>query len=346
MADYKTYLVTGGAGFIGSHYIRHIFDIHRHIRVINVDCLTYAGNTMNLKSLENNPDYIFFKADIDDKAALTSIFTKYDIDYIVNFAAETHVDRSIQNPDEFINTNIHGTLNLLNRARTKWIDGDEPLPGKKYVQISTDEVYGSLGKYGFFTEQTPLDPHSPYSASKASADLLVKAYFDTYKLPVNITRCSNNYGPNQFPEKFIPLLIDNALNGRKLPIYGDGMQIRDWLYVNDHVRAIDMVCSNGIPGEIYNIGGHNEKRNIDIAKTILKVLSGTLPDTDVRKSHINPDLIEFIEDRKGHDRRYAIDPSKIRNELGWAPETVFEDGLQLTVEWYLNNPEWVGHVTA
>ncbi len=267
----KTYLVTGGAGFIGSNFVLYMLNKYSDVKIINVDKLTYAGNLENLKSVESNPNYVFVQADICDKEAIQSLFDQYDIDYVVNFAAESHVDRSITNPEIFVQTNVLGTVNLLNIAKNAWAVGDDQYKdGVKFMQVSTDEVYGSLGAEGFFMETTPLDPHSPYSSSKASADLFVKAYSDTYKLPVNITRCSNNYGPYQFPEKLIPLMINNTLQHKELPIYGDGMQIRDWLYVEDHCKAIDMVVRGGKLGEVYNVGGHNERPNIVIVKTILE----------------------------------------------------------------------------
>ncbi|MFU0828720.1 MAG: dTDP-glucose 4,6-dehydratase [Lachnoclostridium sp.] len=343
----KTYLVTGGAGFIGSNYIQYMF--HKYgdsIRIINVDSLTYAGNLENLAAVKDYENYIFIREDICNRDAIIKIFEKYDIDRVVHFAAESHVDRSIKNPQTFVNTNVLGTLNLLDAAKSAWETKDGYLKDKKYLQVSTDEVYGSLGDTGYFYETTPLDPHSPYSASKASADMLVKAYIDTYQFPANITRCSNNYGPYQFPEKLIPLMINNALNGKKLPVYGDGKNVRDWLYVNDHAKAIDMVMEQGRVGQIYNIGGHNEKQNIEIVNLIIETLAELLPDDDPRKAHINKDLIQYVEDRKGHDRRYAIAPDKIKKEIGWEPETKFADGIRLTIQWYLNNQEWLNHVTS
>lgn len=325
----KTYLVTGGAGFIGSNFVIYMLNKYSDVKIINVDKLTYAGNLENLKSVESNPNYVFVQADICDKEAIQSLFDQYDIDYVVNFAAESHVDRSITNPEIFVQTNVLGTVNLLNIAKNAWAVGDDQYKdGVKFMQVSTDEVYGSLGAEGFFMETTPLDPHSPYSSSKASADLFVKAYSDTYKLPVNITRCSNNYGPYQFPEKLIPLMINNTLQHKELPIYGDGMQIRDWLYVEDHCKAIDLIIHKGRVGEVYNVGGHNEKQNIEIVKIICKELGK--PES----------LITHVGDRKGHDMRYAIDPTKIHNELGWLPETKFEDGIKKTIQWYLDNREW------
>lgn len=337
----KTYLVTGGAGFIGSNFVIYMLNKYSDVKIINVDKLTYAGNLENLKSVENNPSYTFVQADICDKEAIQGLFDQYDIDYVVNFAAESHVDRSITNPEIFVQSNVLGTVNLLNIAKNAWTVGDDQYKdGVKFMQVSTDEVYGSLGAEGFFMETTPLDPHSPYSSSKASADLFVKAYSDTYKLPVNITRCSNNYGPYQFPEKLIPLMINNTLQHKELPIYGDGMQIRDWLYVEDHCKAIDMVVRGGKLGEVYNVGGHNERPNIVIVKTILEYV----------KENVDPEvgehMMKHVADRKGHDRRYGIDPEKIKNDLGWYPETTFEVGIKKTIQWYLNNQEWMENVTS
>ncbi|HHV75369.1 MAG TPA: dTDP-glucose 4,6-dehydratase [Thermoanaerobacterium sp.] len=335
----KTYLVTGGAGFIGSNFIKYMLSKYNDIKIINLDKLTYAGNLENLKDVEDNPNYTFVKGDICDKGLVEDVFSK-DIDYVVNFAAESHVDRSILEPEIFAKTNILGTVTLLNTARNAWQDGDGFIEGKKFLQVSTDEVYGSLGKDGYFTEKTPLDPHSPYSSSKAAADLIVKAYYDTYKMPVNITRCSNNYGPYQFPEKLIPLMINNCLNKKPLPVYGDGMNIRDWLYVEDHCKAIDMVLHKGKIGEIYNIGGHNERTNIHIVKTIISYIHDNVDST------VDESLIKYVADRKGHDRRYGIDPTKIKEELGWYPETKFEDGIIKTIKWYLKNKEWMKNVTS
>lgn len=337
----KTYLVTGGAGFIGSNFVIYMLNKYSDVKIINVDKLTYAGNLENLKSVESNPNYVFVQADICDKEAIQSLFDQYDIDYVVNFAAESHVDRSITNPEIFVQTNVLGTVNLLNIAKNAWAVGDDQYKdGVKFMQVSTDEVYGSLGAEGFFMETTPLDPHSPYSSSKASADLFVKAYSDTYKLPVNITRCSNNYGPYQFPEKLIPLMINNTLQHKELPIYGDGMQIRDWLYVEDHCKAIDMVVRGGKLGEVYNVGGHNERTNIVIVKTILEYV----------KENVDPavgeHMMKHVADRKGHDRRYGIDPEKIKRDLGWYPETTFEVGIKKTIQWYLNHKEWMENVTS
>ena len=338
----KTYLVTGGAGFIGSNFVIYMLNKYSDVKIINVDKLTYAGNLENLKSVESNPNYVFVQADICDKEAIQSLFDQYDIDYVVNFAAESHVDRSITNPEIFVQTNVLGTVNLLNIAKNAWAVGDDQYKdGVKFMQVSTDEVYGSLGAEGFFMETTPLDPHSPYSSSKASADLFVKAYSDTYKLPVNITRCSNNYGPYQFPEKLIPLMINNVKHHKQLPVYGDGMQVRDWLYVEDHCKAIDMVAEGGRIGEVYNVGGHNERPNIFIVKTIIEQLHERLQDEGISEA-----LIRHVEDRLGHDRRYGIDPTKIKNDLGWYPETPFEKGIVLTIDWYLEHEEWMKNVTS
>lgn len=344
----KTYLVTGGSGFIGSNYIHYMFEKYQNdIHIINVDCLTYAGNPENLIAIENRSNYTFIKEDICNKDAIHKIFRKYDIDRVVHFAAESHVDRSIRDPQIFVSTNVMGTLNLLDAAKCAWETEEGYKENKKYLQVSTDEVYGSLDdEGGYFYETTPIDPHSPYSASKASADMLVKSYIDTFHFPANITRCSNNYGPYQFPEKLIPLIINNALLGKKLPVYGDGKNVRDWLYVEDHAKAIDMVMEQGKPGEVYNVGGHNEKQNIEIVHLIIQTLSELLPDNDLRRGHLNRDLIQYVEDRKGHDRRYAIAPDKIKAEIGWEPETMFAEGIRLTIQWYLENHEWMAHVTS
>lgn len=335
----KTYLVTGGAGFIGSNFIVYMLNKYRDIHIVNVDKLTYAGNLENLAEIKDDDRYVFEHADICDRYRMTKLVKDYKVDYIVNFAAESHVDRSIENPSIFADTNVLGTISLLDAAKDAWWDGTS-FGNHRYLQVSTDEVYGSLGSDGFFTEITPLAPHSPYSASKASADLFVKAYGDTYRLPVNITRCSNNYGPFQFPEKLIPLMIHNALNHTPLPVYGDGGNVRDWLFVEDHCKAIDMVLDRGVIGEIYNIGGHNERTNMEIVKTIISYLSKHVD------SGIDDRLITHVADRKGHDRRYGIDPRKITDELGWYPETRFEDGIVRTIQWYLNHAEWMEHVTS
>ncbi len=335
----KNVLVTGGAGFIGSNFVHHMLKNHDY-NIINIDALTYAGNLDNLTDVENDPRYTFIKADIRDREALTGIFEKYDIDTVVNFAAESHVDRSITEPEIFLTTNVIGTQTLLDVAKRFWkVDPDDKYSreykdGVKYLQVSTDEVYGALGKTGMFEETTPLSPNSPYSASKASADMVVRAYHETFGMPVNITRCSNNYGPYQFPEKLIPLMINNCKAEKSLPVYGDGMQIRDWLHVSDHCSAIDTVLHKGKIGEVYNIGGNNEKANIEIVKLIIKTLG---------KSE---DLIEYVKDRPGHDRRYAIDNTKITTQLGWAPAYTFEQGIAETIEWYLANEAWMNKITS
>jgi dTDP-glucose 4,6-dehydratase len=344
----KTYLVTGGAGFIGANYIHYMFQKYNDsIRIINVDALTYAGNLENLKDVEKRRNYTFIKADICDREAISKIFEENDIDRVVHFAAESHVDRSIRSPEIFVKTNVLGTLILLDCAKNAWTEGEGYVQGKKFLHVSTDEVYGSLERAGeYFYETTPYDPHSPYSASKASSDMLVKSYIDTYKFPANITNCSNNYGPYQFPEKLIPLIIHNALLGKKLPVYGDGKNVRDWLYVRDHVKAIDMVQELGSLGQTYNIGGHNEKQNIEIVHIILDTLKDMLPEGDPRKERISEELITYVEDRKGHDRRYAIAPDKIKSEIGWVPETMFADGIRKTIAWYFENAEWMDRVTS
>ena len=330
-----SYLITGGAGFIGSNFVRYLLKTYADIRIVNLDLLTYAGRPENLPE---DPRHIFVRGDVCDRKLVSRLFSEYDFDTVIHFAAESHVDRSISDPDIFVRTNVMGTLNLLRCAMDSWFDGTWK-PGKKYLQVSTDEVYGALGPEGFFTETTPLSPHSPYSASKASGDLFVLAFRDTYGMPVNITRCSNNYGPNQYPEKLIPLMIRNAMQHKPLPVYGDGLQVRDWLYVDDHCRAIDLVASKGRAGEIYNVGGHNERTNLEIVRTILRQLHDRLGDDE-----INDGLIRHVEDRPGHDRRYAIDPAKIRRELGWVPEIPFDIGIQKTIDWYLSNPGWLESV--
>ncbi|KOR93077.1 dTDP-glucose 4,6-dehydratase [Geobacillus stearothermophilus] len=313
-------LVTGGAGFIGSNFVRYMLNKYPEYKIVNYDLLTYAGNLENLKDIQENPRYVFVRGDIRNYQLVDYIVKSHHIDVIVNFAAESHVDRSISDPSVFVKTNVLGTQVLLDVAKANSI--------QKYVQISTDEVYGSLGDTGYFTEETPLAPNSPYSASKASADLLVRAYHETYGLNVNITRCSNNYGPYHFPEKLIPLIITNALEGKELPIYGDGQHIRDWLYVKDHCAAIDLVIHKGKPGEVYNIGGHNERTNNEIVHLI------------VEKLGVSKSLIKYVSDRPGHDRRYAIDPTKIMTELGWKPQYTFDKGIEETIQWYINNKDW------
>lgn len=334
-------LVTGGAGFIGSNFVQYILDNQQDIiLLVNLDLLTYAGNLENLKSVEHDPRYHFVQGDIRDRTLIDRLFDTYDFDTVVHFAAESHVDRSIVEPEVFLTTNIVGTQTLLDAAKIHWkLDPADKYsrkyrPGVKYLQVSTDEVYGALGKTGMFTETTPLSPNSPYSASKASADLVVRAYHETYGLPVNITRCSNNYGPYQFPEKLIPLMIHNALVDKPLPVYGDGMQIRDWLHVKDHCAAIYTVLEKGRVGQVYNVGGNNEKANLEIVKLILQTLGK--PES----------LITHVQDRPGHDRRYAIDNTKITTELGWKPTYTFEQGMRETIQWYLDNQAWTARVTS
>ena len=384
----KTYLVTGAAGFIGTNFVKYMLEKYgKSIRMIVLDKLTYAGNIENIQEEIDSKKIDFVKGDICNRELVEDIFSRYEIDYVVNFAAESHVDRSISNPQIFLETNILGTQNLLEVSKKFWSIGrDEngyPIykEGKKFLHISTDEVYGSLSKdyteakelvlndrvkkvaegrknlktYGdkFFTEETPLDPRSPYSASKTSSDMIVRAYAETYKFPMNITRCSNNYGPYQFPEKLIPLIIKNILEGKKLPVYGDGSNVRDWLYVKDHNKAVDMVINNGRLGEVYNIGGFNEEKNINIVKLTIDTIAKIMKEepeyrrvlkTDVTK--ISYDLISYVQDRLGHDARYAIDPEKIVTELGWYPETSFDEGIEQTIRWYLDNQEWTEKVLS
>ena len=350
MEDYvlKTYLVTGGAGFIGSNFIHYMLDKYgEDIRIINVDLLTYAGNLENLADIEKRPNYMFIKADICDKEAISAIFREHDIDRVVHFAAESHVDRSIRDPEVFVKTNVLGTLVMLNCAKNAWETEDGFIEDKRFLHVSTDEVYGSLENEGeYFHEDTPYDPHSPYSASKASSDFIVKSYVDTYHFPAVITNCSNNYGPYQFPEKLIPLIINNVLTGKNLPVYGDGKNVRDWLYVMDHAKGIDMALEKGRIGEKYNIGGHNEKQNIEIVKIIIDTIKEMLPADDPRQEHINYNLITYVQDRKGHDRRYAIAPDKIKAELSWEPETMFAEGIKMTIKWYFEHTEWMEHITS
>ena len=360
----KTYLITGCAGFIGSNFVHYMLKKYPEILLVNLDKLTYAGNLENLKDVEGDPRHVFVQGDICDKELVESLFQKYDFDYVINFAAESHVDRSIKNPEIFVQSNVMGTVNLLQRAKEAWYDADAKTwkEGKKYLQVSTDEVYGALGADGYFMETTPLCPHSPYSSSKASADMFVMAFHDTYGMPVNITRCSNNYGPYQFPEKLIPLMINNVKHHKQLPVYGDGMQIRDWLYVEDHCKAIDMVIRNAKDGSIYNVGGHNERQNIQIVKIIIRTIRElmeehpewrTLLKRQERDANgqisidwINDDLITFVKDRLGHDQRYGIDPSKIKADLGWYPETSFEVGIVKTIRWNLEHRDWVETVSG
>ncbi|ONI43879.1 dTDP-glucose 4,6-dehydratase [Candidatus Epulonipiscioides gigas] len=333
----KNILVTGGAGFIGSNFVKYMLEKYDY-NIINLDLLTYAGSLNNLTDVDKNRHYTFIKGDIRNRALLERIFEEFVIDTVINFAAESHVDRSIDGAEIFLSTNVLGTYTLLDVAKANWKltpedkYSTEYKNGVKFVQISTDEVYGALGKNGKFTELTPLSPNSPYSASKASADLFVRSYHETFGLPINITRCSNNYGPNQFPEKLIPLMINNCLNNIKLPVYGDGLQIRDWLHVSDHCLGIDLVLHKGKVGEIYNIGGNNEKANIDIVKLIIKTLG---------KSE---SLIEYVKDRLGHDRRYAIDNTKISTELAFHPKYTFESGIKETIDWYLKNQDWIAEI--
>ena len=384
----KTYLVTGAAGFIGTNFVKYMLEKYdKSIRIIVLDKLTYAGNIENIQEEIDSKKVDFVKGDICNRELVEDIFSRYELDYVVNFAAESHVDRSISNPQIFLETNILGTQNLLEASKKFWSIGrDEngyPVykEGKKFLHISTDEVYGSLSKdyteakelvldnrvkkvaegrknlktYGdkFFTEETPLDPRSPYSASKTSSDMIVRAYAETYKFPMNITRCSNNYGPYQFPEKLIPLIIKNILEGKKLPVYGDGSNVRDWLYVKDHNKAVDMVINSGRLGEVYNIGGFNEEKNINIVKltidTIAKIMKEEPEYRKVLKTdveNISYDLISYVQDRLGHDARYAIDPEKIVTELGWYPETSFNEGIEKTIRWYLDNQEWIEKILS
>lgn len=335
----KKILITGGAGFIGSHVVRLFVNKYPDYEIFNLDKLTYAGNLENLKDIEDKANYHFIKGDIVDANFINDLFKEHNFDGVIHLAAESHVDRSITNPDEFIFTNIVGTVNLLNAAKTFWKDNYDK---KRFYHISTDEVYGSLGETGLFTEETSYDPRSPYSASKASSDHLVRAYNNTYGLDVVISNCSNNYGSYQFPEKLIPLCIFNIKNEKPLPIYGDGKQTRDWLWVNDHATAIDLVYHKGKTGETYNIGGFNEWQNINLVKVLCKIMDEKLN----RPEGTSEKLITYVKDRAGHDRRYAIDASKINKELGWKPSVTFEEGLEKTVEWYLENNEWLQHVTT
>lgn len=368
----NTYLVTGAAGFIGANFIKYLLhDKYKNeeIKVIVLDALTYAGNLGTIKDDIDGKRCVFVKGDIRDRALADQLFGEYDIDYVVNFAAESHVDRSIEDPQLFLSVNILGTQNLLDAARRAWVTGKDEQgyptwkPGKRYHQVSTDEVYGSLGEEGYFTEKTPLCPHSPYSASKTSADMIVMAYHDTYHAPVSLTRCSNNYGPYHFPEKLIPLIINNILAGKSLPVYGKGENVRDWLYVEDHCKAIDLVVREGKEGEVYNVGGHNEMKNINIVrltirtihdmmekdKALRSILKKQVRDAatgDIDISWINDNLITFVADRLGHDQRYAIDPTKIKKKLGWQPETRFADGIVKTIRWNLEHQDWIEKVTS
>lgn len=335
----KNILVTGGAGFIGSHVVRLMVNKYPDYHIVNLDKLTYAGNLENLRDVEDQPNYTFVKGDILKAELIQKVFDEHQIDGVIHLAAESHVDRSISNPLEFIHTNIVGTVTLLNVARDKW---GENLQDKVFYHISTDEVYGSLGDTGYFTENTAYDPRSPYSASKASSDHIVRAYFHTFNMPIKISNCSNNYGANQFPEKLLPLMINNIRHGKELPVYGKGENVRDWLWVEDHARAIDLIYHEGQLGETYNIGGNNEWKNIDLVRTLCKVMDEKLE----KPEGTSEQLISFVKDRAGHDMRYAIDASKIKEELGWEPSITFEEGLKLTVDWYLDNQEWLDHVTS
>lgn len=336
---HKTILITGGAGFIGCHVVRRFVNAYPDYRIVNLDKLTYAGNLANLKEIENAPNYEFVRGDIVDAEAMMKLFQQYKFDGVIHLAAESHVDRSISNPLDFIYTNIMGTVNLLNAARELWKDQPE---GKRFYHISTDEVYGSLGAEGFFTEETGYDPRSPYSASKASSDHLVMAWHHTFHVPVVISNCSNNYGPNQFPEKLIPLMINNILHSKPLPVYGEGLNVRDWLYVEDHAMAIDMIFHKGVNGETYNIGGNNEWKNIDLVHLLCKIMDQKLGHAEGTAGK----LITYVKDRAGHDLRYAIDSSKVQKELGWKPSLQFEEGLAKTVDWYLSNETWLNDVTS
>jgi len=332
-------LITGGAGFIGSHVVRLFVNKYPDYEIYNLDKLTYAGNLENLNDVAQKPNYHFVRGDITNDNFIRDMFRKEQFDGVIHLAAESHVDRSITHPNEFVMTNVVGTVNLLNAAKAIWKDQFE---GKRFYHVSTDEVYGALGNEGYFTEETRYDPHSPYSASKASSDHFVRAYHDTYGLPVIISNCSNNYGPNQFPEKLIPLFINNIRHNKPLPVYGKGVNVRDWLYVEDHAVAIDVIYHNGSTGKTFNIGGHNEWRNIDLIKVLCKVVDEKLG----REPGSSEKLITYVTDRAGHDLRYAIDSSKLQRELGWKPSLQFEEGIEKTVDWYLNNQQWLDNVTS
>jgi dTDP-glucose 4,6-dehydratase len=335
----RTIIITGGAGFIGSHVVRLFVTKYPDYKIVNLDALTYAGNLENLRDIDQLPNYYFEKVNILDTAALESVFAKWNPDGVIHLAAESHVDRSILSPLDFVYTNVIGTVNLLNAAKQHWKDNRE---GKRFYHVSTDEVFGALGDTGFFTEQTNYDPHSPYSASKASSDHFVRAYHDTYGLPAVVSNCSNNYGPNHFPEKLIPLFINNVISGKPLPVYGDGLYTRDWLFVKDHAAAIDLVFHKGTNGDTYNIGGFNEWKNIDLVKLLCRLMDEKLG----KPAGTSEQLITYVKDRPGHDRRYAIDATKISSELGWKPSVTFEEGLSQTIDWYLQNTEWLKHVTS
>ena len=335
----KTIIITGGAGFIGSHVVRLFVTKYPDYRIVNLDALTYAGNLENLNDIDSSPNYFFEKVNILDAEGVKQLFDKYKPDAVIHLAAESHVDRSILSPLDFVYTNVIGTVNLLNAAKEAW---KADYTGKRFYHVSTDEVYGALGDTGLFTEQTKYDPHSPYSASKASSDHFVRAYHDTYGLPVVVSNCSNNYGPNHFPEKLIPLFINNVIQKKPLPVYGDGLYTRDWLFVKDHARAIDLVYHEGKNGDTYNIGGFNEWKNIDLVKLLCKQMDEKLG----RQAGESDQLITYVKDRPGHDRRYAIDATKINKELGWSPSVTFEEGLKQTIDWYFDNKEWLKHVTS
>jgi dTDP-glucose 4,6-dehydratase len=346
MSNQKTIIITGGAGFIGSHVVRLFVNKYPAYKIINLDALTYAGNLENLKDVEESTNYTFERVNLLDVTELERVFDQYRPDGVIHLAAESHVDRSILSPLDFVYTNVVGTVNLLNTAKKYWslqqAQAENLYEGKRFYHVSTDEVYGALGDTGLFTEETSYDPHSPYSASKAASDHFVRAYFDTYGLPAVITNCSNNYGPYHFPEKLIPLFINNIINKKPLPVYGDGLYTRDWLFVKDHAVAIDLVFHQGKIGDTYNIGGFNEWKNIDLVKTLCRLMDEKLG----REKGESETLIAYVKDRPGHDRRYAIDATKINKELGWKPSVTFEEGLSQTIDWYLQNTEWLNHVTS